>query len=65
MRHRNQPEVRSLLGISSYYRQIIASYLRIAKSLHKLTEKGQPFVWEADQEIALQTLKERLLRHQS
>ena len=47
-RPRNLREVRSFLGISSYYRRFIASYSSIARSLHKLTEKGQPFIWEAD-----------------
>jgi RNase H-like domain found in reverse transcriptase len=58
---RNLAEVRSFLGITSYYRRFIASYSAIAKSLHKLTEKRQPFIWEADQEVAFQTLKERLV----
>ena len=35
-------------------------YSSIAKDLHKLTEKGQPFVWQ-DEQGAFLTLKERLV----
>ena len=60
-RPRNLHEVRGFLGLSGYYRRFIESYSSIAKDLHKLTEKGQPFVWQAEQETAFQTLKERLV----
>lgn len=37
-------EVRSFLGLNSYYRRFGQGYTKIAKSLHELTENGKPFV---------------------
>ncbi|HSN23183.1 MAG TPA: reverse transcriptase family protein, partial [Methylomicrobium sp.] len=60
-RCRNLTELRSFVGLASYYRRFIARFADIARPLHQLTGKGQPFVWEAAQENAFQTLKERLI----
>jgi len=40
---RNLREVRSLLGLSGYYRQFVAGYGDIAKPLHMLPNKEQAF----------------------
>ncbi|BHF70212.1 hypothetical protein SprV_0301326200 [Sparganum proliferum] len=43
-----QTELRSFLGLASYYRRFIRDFAHIASPLHKLTEKGRPFVWSDD-----------------
>ena len=61
-------EVRSFLGLCSYYRRFIHKYSEIAKPLTRLNEKGVKFLWTEDCEKAFSTLKHRLttapiLRH--
>ena len=53
-------EVRSFLGLCSYYRHFIPKFAEMAKPLHRLTEKGQNFIWSADCEEAFETLKKHL-----
>jgi hypothetical protein len=53
-------EIRSFLGISGYYRKFIAEYADIAKPLHMLTIKGQPFAWTDSQEDAFPKSKDKL-----
>jgi predicted aspartyl protease len=60
-RPRNLTELRSYIGLCSYYRRFIKSFADIARPLHQLTEKGRAFEWTADQETAFCTLKERLV----
>ena len=57
---KNLSEVRSFLGLCSYYRRFIQDYAQIAKPLHKLTEKGQRFVFGADCQAAFSKLKAHL-----
>jgi hypothetical protein len=40
----NLYEVRSFIGLCSYYRKHIFGFADISPPLHKLTNKGQPFV---------------------
>ena len=54
-------EVQSFLGLASYYRRFIARFSNIARPLHRLTEKGQQFVWSEECEAAFQVLKTRLI----
>ena len=54
-------DVRSFLGLCSYYRKFVPHFSAIAKPLTKLTEKGQPFAWGEEQEKAWLQLKEKLL----
>ena len=58
---RNVHEVRSFLGLSGYYRKFVSGYADIAKPLHILTSKQQPFVWKAEQQESFQMLKDRLV----
>ncbi|BHF63754.1 hypothetical protein SprV_0200674900 [Sparganum proliferum] len=53
-------EVRSFLGLASYYRRFIKDYARIAGSPHKLTQKDVKFKWTADCTTSFQTLKDKL-----
>ncbi|MCG8047963.1 MAG: RNase H-like domain-containing protein, partial [Candidatus Thiodiazotropha endolucinida] len=54
-------EVRSFLGLCSYYRRFIADYSKIAKPLHCLTEKSRKFEWTMECENAFSTLKQMLI----
>src|ERR1043165_1249582 len=53
-------DVRSFVGLCSYYRKFIPRFATVAKPLHALTRKGQPFKWSEDCERAFNELK-RLL----
>ena len=41
----NKTQVRSFIGLSSYYRKFIANFSQIAQPLYKLTEASIPFKW--------------------
>jgi hypothetical protein len=60
-RPRNLQEVRSFLGLASYYRRYVARFADQAKALHLLTNKGQPFIWGDAQEQAFRSLKRCLI----
>ncbi|KAJ9551511.1 hypothetical protein OSB04_015556 [Centaurea solstitialis] len=53
-------EVRSFLGLASYYRKFIKDFFRIAIPLTALTKKNVEFKWDKDQEEAFTLLKEKL-----
>ena len=53
-------DVRSFLGLCSYYRRFIFQFAEIAKPLHKLTEKGQQFQWTGDCTKSFEVLKQKL-----
>jgi hypothetical protein len=57
----NLTDVRSFLGLCSYYRRFIPRFSTIAKPLTRLTEKDQGFNWGQDQEDAWTILKQKLL----
>ncbi|GJX35542.1 putative nucleotidyltransferase, ribonuclease H [Tanacetum coccineum] len=57
---RTPTEVRSFLGLAGYYRRFIENFSKIAKSLTILTQKGKVFDWGEEQELAFQTLKDKL-----
>ncbi|GJR92872.1 putative reverse transcriptase domain-containing protein [Tanacetum coccineum] len=48
------------LRISCYYRKFIENFSKIAKSLTILTQKCKTFNWGEKQELAFQTLKDKL-----
>lgn len=56
----NVAEVRSFLGLCSYYRRFIKDFSSIAKWLHTLTEKGAGFKRTSDCQSAFDTLKLRV-----
>ncbi len=58
---RNLTELRSFVGLCSYYRKFIKGFANIAKPLHKLTEKSQTFKWTDECERAFETLKQKLI----
>ncbi|GKB42170.1 putative reverse transcriptase domain-containing protein [Tanacetum coccineum] len=53
-------EIRQFLGLAGYYRRFIEGFLKIAKSMTKLTQKGVKFDWGDKQEAAFQLLKQKL-----
>ncbi|GJX69880.1 putative reverse transcriptase domain-containing protein [Tanacetum coccineum] len=57
---RTPTEVRSFLGLTGYYRRFIEDFSKIAKSLTILTQKSKTFDWGKEQELAFQTLKDKL-----
>ncbi|GJT60704.1 putative reverse transcriptase domain-containing protein [Tanacetum coccineum] len=57
---RTPTEVCSFLGLAGYYRRFIENFSKIAKSLTILTQKCKTFDWGEEQELAFQTLKDRL-----
>ncbi|GJR76719.1 putative reverse transcriptase domain-containing protein [Tanacetum coccineum] len=57
---RTPSEVRSFLGLAGYYRRFIEKFSKIAKSLTILTQKCKTFDWGEEQELAFQTLKDKL-----
>ena len=56
----NVTELRSFLGLCSYYRRYILNFSAVAKCLHKLTEKGANFIWTSECQDAFTQLKEKL-----
>lgn len=56
----NVTEVRSFLGLASYYRRFVDNFSRIAKPLKKLTRKEVKFVWDDSCEEVFRELKQRL-----
>lgn len=53
-------DVRSFLGLTSYYRRIIPNYADKAKPMHKLTEKNKQFLWNEICQISFEILKSAL-----
>lgn len=58
---RNAKEVKSFLGLCSYYRRFVKSFAKIARPLHKVAEKGNVFDWTDDCSEAFNQLKECLV----
>ena len=56
----NLKEVRSLLGMTGYYRQCMPNYAHVVEPLVSLTRKDVPFKWDLPQIEAVQKLKELL-----
>ena len=53
-------ELRSFLGLASYYRKFIAGFATIASPLHELQRKNKTFQWSDECQKAFNILKERL-----
>ncbi|GKC95313.1 putative reverse transcriptase domain-containing protein [Tanacetum coccineum] len=47
-------------GLVGYYRRFIKNFSKISKSLTILTQKSKTFDWGEEQELAFQTLKDKL-----
>ncbi|UYV63869.1 hypothetical protein LAZ67_2005858, partial [Cordylochernes scorpioides] len=60
-RPRNISELRSFLGLYSYYRRFIENFADKARSLHDLLKTKKQFYWDAAQEKAFEVLKTALI----
>ncbi len=58
---RSLTEVRAFLGLASYYRRHIKGFADIARPLHELTRKGEPFRWIPRRQEAFDRLKRCLV----
>ncbi|GJZ15070.1 putative reverse transcriptase domain-containing protein [Tanacetum coccineum] len=58
-------EIRQFLGLAGYYRRFIKGFLKIAKSMTKLTQKGVKFDWGDKAEAAFQLIKEKVITYAS
>jgi len=58
---RNLTELRSFVGLCSYYRRFISGFANLAAPLHALTRKNARFSWGIEKEEAFNQLKERLI----
>ena len=55
-RPRKVKDVRSFVGLCSYYRKFVKNFAQIAKPLHRLTEKGREFAWDDECENVFKNL---------
>lgn len=53
-------ELRSFMGLASYYRRYVKGFAEIARPLHQLMEKNRRFEWTSECQSAFEQLKERL-----
>lgn len=53
-------ELRSFLGLCTYYRRFVRNFANIAKPLHRLTEDNRDFDWNDECDEAFQSLKKAL-----
>jgi hypothetical protein len=57
---KNPKEVRSFLGLCSYYRKIVAGFADIVRPLNRLCDKGAYFCWTEECDKAFRYLKEKM-----
>nr|GEU94010.1 putative reverse transcriptase domain-containing protein [Tanacetum cinerariifolium] len=53
-------EIRQFLGLAGYYRRFIEGFLKISRSMTKLTQKKVKFDWVDKQEELFQIIKQKL-----
>ncbi|GJR54363.1 putative reverse transcriptase domain-containing protein [Tanacetum coccineum] len=53
-------EICQFLGLAGYYQRFIEGFLKITKSMTKLTQKGIKFDWGEKEESAFQLIKQKL-----
>nr|GEX90233.1 putative reverse transcriptase domain-containing protein [Tanacetum cinerariifolium] len=53
-------EIRQFLGLAGYYKRFIKGFLKIAKSMTKLTQKKVKFDWGDKREATFQIIKQKL-----
>ena len=56
----NVREVKSFLGLCTYYRRFVPGFSNIAKPLHLLSEKNTKFQWTNECDAAFKSLKQHL-----
>ena len=58
---KDKTDVRSFLGLTSYYRKFIKDYAFIARPLHDLTRDGVEFLWTEGHRSAFEALRSALV----
>lgn len=58
-------DLRTFIGLCSYYRRYVKGFADLAKPLFKLQDKGADFVWTETWNISFKTLKTHQQQHQS
>jgi hypothetical protein len=58
---KNVTDIRTFLGVTGYMRVWIKNYSAIARPLHDLTRKNQPFIWNEEHAVAMQSLKDAIV----
>lgn len=53
----NKKDLRSFLGLCSYYRKFVKDFATIAKPLHRLTEENITFIWNDISQSSFEKLK--------
>ena len=61
-RPRNPTDVRSFIGLASFYRRFIQNFSKIAAPLTNLTHKGAKFNWTEKCEVAFESLNQALIK---
>ncbi|KAJ8349818.1 hypothetical protein SKAU_G00249480 [Synaphobranchus kaupii] len=56
----NVDELRTFLGLASYYLRFVRDFATLASPLHRLTDKCRPFVWQEGQSMAFDQLRAAL-----
>ena len=56
----NATEVKSFLGLCSYYRRYVQDFAKIARPLHQLTKKSKDFLWNSEAQEEFEVPKARL-----
>ncbi|GBG87461.1 hypothetical protein CBR_g45519 [Chara braunii] len=59
----NVRELRSFLGLASYYRKSVTKFSIIARPLSRLTSKNVSYAWNEECTTAFEALKEALVSH--
>jgi hypothetical protein len=54
-------EIQSFLGVARYYRRFIEGFLKIAKPMTSLLEKGREFKWDEKCQDSFDQIKKRLM----
>ena len=57
---KNVCEVRSFLGLASYYRRFVEGFARLVAPMTQLTRKDVKFTWSDECKLAFEELKRRL-----
>ena len=58
---KNPKQIRQFLGLTNYYRRFIPNYANIAKPMHNLTKKDQPWEWSTKCQEAFEKLRDSLI----
>lgn len=57
---KNPRDIKSFLGLVGYYRRFIENFSHITKPLTSLLKKDTKFIWLSEQQLAFDTLKEKI-----